>query len=249
MNDLQIFDFGSKQVRTVLINGKIWFVGKDVCIVLGYTDTVNAIKRHCKGVTKHHPINDTLNRVQNVRVIGEPDLFRLIMNSKLSTAVKFEEFVFEEVLPSIRKKGSFDTNQIPNEQNLSAELLLVKSTCDILKANEGSALMMLHSAAKRNGIDPVGLLPSYTEESLTISLTELLKRSGVKMSAVKANKILIEKGIIEVKERPSTKGGVKKFKAFTDDGLRFGKNLINPQNQRETQPHFFDDVNISELLN
>ena len=59
MSDLNVFVFDSQAVRVVMVDGEPWFVGKDVACVLGYKDTTNAIKLHCRGVAKHHPIRDT----------------------------------------------------------------------------------------------------------------------------------------------------------------------------------------------
>ena len=102
------FKFDDHAVRTVVADsGEVWFVGKDVAVVLGYADTVNALKQHCRGVVKRHPIVDSLGRQQETRIISEPDLFRLVVNSKLPTAERFERWVFEDVLPSIRKTGGY----------------------------------------------------------------------------------------------------------------------------------------------
>ncbi|KXU38636.1 hypothetical protein AXE65_12710 [Ventosimonas gracilis] len=76
-------------IRVIEIQGEPWFVGKDIAEALGYSDTVNAIKLHCKGVVKHHPLQ-TKGGMQKVRLINEPDLFRLIVNSQLPAAEQFE---------------------------------------------------------------------------------------------------------------------------------------------------------------
>jgi len=112
-------------IRAVEIDGKPWFVGKDIAEALGYVDTVNAIKQHCKGVVKHHPILDSMKRTQQVRIINEPDLFRLIVNSQLPAAEQFERWVFEDVLPSIRKTGGYQA-----QSNLSP----LKQTSEAAKA-------------------------------------------------------------------------------------------------------------------
>ena len=107
MNNLKIFennDFGS--IRTVNVNNEPYFVGRDVAVALGYTNPSKAIGDHCKGVTKRYPLA-TSGGIQDVRIISEPDLLRLIVNSKLPSAVRFEAWVFEEVLPSIRKHGGY----------------------------------------------------------------------------------------------------------------------------------------------
>lgn len=86
---------------------KALFVAKDVCLALGYADPTNAMKQHCRGVVKRHPILDSLGRTQEARVLTEPDVLRLIIGSTLPSAVAFERWVFEEVLPSIRKTGAY----------------------------------------------------------------------------------------------------------------------------------------------
>ena len=92
-------------MRALQINGEPYFVGKDVAATLGYVDMTNAMKQHCRGVAKHHPIADALGRMQETRLLSEPDVLRLIVNSKLPAAERFERWVFEEVLPSIRRSG------------------------------------------------------------------------------------------------------------------------------------------------
>jgi anti-repressor protein len=94
-------------LRTMELDGQVYFVGKDVATMLGYKDTVNALKQFCRGVVKRHPIVDALGRTQEVRIIGEPDFYRLVVNSKLPAAQEYERWVFEEVLPAIRRKGAY----------------------------------------------------------------------------------------------------------------------------------------------
>jgi len=107
MNQVIPFIFDECPVRTVVVEDSPWWVGKDVCLVLGYKDTVNAIKQHCMGGPKYHPIVDSLGRKQEVRIINEGDVFRLVINSHLPQAQQFEKWLFEEVLPQIRKTGAY----------------------------------------------------------------------------------------------------------------------------------------------
>jgi len=93
-------------IRAVEIDGEPWFVGKDVAEALGYTNPSKAIGDHCKGVAKRYPLQ-TKGGTQEVRLINEPDVFRLVVSSQLPAAEKFERWVFEEVLPSIRKTGNY----------------------------------------------------------------------------------------------------------------------------------------------
>nr|DAX51845.1 MAG TPA: repressor domain protein [Caudoviricetes sp.] len=100
------------------------FCAKDVATVLGYADTVNAIKQHCRGVAFHHPIVDSLGRTQKARFIGEGDMYRLIAHSKLPSAVEFEKWIFEEVLPLLRKHGGYLTPEKIEEVLLNPDTII-----------------------------------------------------------------------------------------------------------------------------
>ena len=125
MKDLVKFEFQGKGIRTVVIDGNPYWVAKDIAEVLGYKDTVNAVKQHCRGVVKRHPIVDALGRTQEARVIGEPDLYRLIAHSKLPAAVEFERWIFEEVLPQIRKTGKYEVQKTPQTYIEALEALVI----------------------------------------------------------------------------------------------------------------------------
>ncbi len=101
------FAFGGKTVRAVPDeSGEPCFVGKDVCDALGYLNHNKAMNDHCKGVTKRYPLQ-TAGGMQELRVISEPDVMRLIVSSNLPAAEAFERLVFEEILPTIRKTGRY----------------------------------------------------------------------------------------------------------------------------------------------
>lgn len=115
MNELHIFnseEFGD--IRTAEIDGKPYFVGTDVAKALGYSNPRKAILDHCKGVTKRD--TPTTSGVQSMSYINEGDLYRLIMKSKLPSAEKFEAWVMDEVLPTIRKTGSYQKPMTTAEQ-------------------------------------------------------------------------------------------------------------------------------------
>lgn len=121
------FNFANHEVRVVTIDGEPHFVAKDVAVALGYADTINAIKTHCRGVAKHHPILDALGRTQQARVIGEADVMRLIVSSKLPAAVEFERRVFEDILPTIRKTGSYGQQLALTDDEIVAQALAITS--------------------------------------------------------------------------------------------------------------------------
>lgn len=114
MNELQIFsneEFG--EVRTITRDNKIYFAGSDVAKALGYAIPHKAVQTHCKGVLKWNIPTNSGN--QDVLFITEGDIYRLIMKSKLPSAEKFERWVMDEVLPSIRKTGSYQKKLSPQE--------------------------------------------------------------------------------------------------------------------------------------
>lgn len=111
MNNLQIFsneEFG--QVRTINIDSDVWFVGKDVAEILGYSNTRKALTDHVDdedkldGVT----IRDSIGREQSPVFINESGLYSLILSSKMPNARKFKSWVTSEVLPTLRKTGHYE---------------------------------------------------------------------------------------------------------------------------------------------
>lgn len=181
MNEVQIFnneEFG--QVRTLVINGEPWFVGKDVAEILGYSNTRKALADHVdeedKGVTKC----DTLGGVQDLTVINESGLYSLILSSKMPNAKKFKHWVTSEVLPAIRKHGIYATDNvidnILNNPDFGIQLLT--------KLKEERTARV--EAERRNAI--------LMHVNKTYTVTEIAKELGLK-SAIQLNKILAEKKI------------------------------------------------------
>ena len=131
MSELSVFNFDTHAVRTVLdkTTGEPLFVGKDVCAVLGYNNHNKAMQDHCKGVTNRYPLQ-TAGGVQELRVLTQPDVLRLIVSSTLPAAERFETWLFHEVLPSIMKTGQYAapkakrtyTKSVPFGQELKAVL-------------------------------------------------------------------------------------------------------------------------------
>lgn len=100
-------------IRTVEIDGEIWFVGSDVAKVLGYVNPSKAVSDHCKekGITKRYPLS-TKGGDQFVTLINEPNVYRLIVKSTMPSAERFESWLFEEVIPTIRKKGGYGIDRV-----------------------------------------------------------------------------------------------------------------------------------------
>ena len=110
-NEIKIFEneeFGS--MRTLKEeNGRVVFCGSDVAKALGYRNVSDALIRHCKGIVKH----DTLTNggMQTLSFIPEGDVYRLVAHSRLPSAEKFESWIFDEVLPTIRRTGGYVANE------------------------------------------------------------------------------------------------------------------------------------------
>lgn len=115
MNELQIFNFDSNEVRTVVVNEEPYFVGKDVAKILGYKRTADAIKQHVDSEDKGVGKIQTPGGLQKTTLINESGLYSLIFSSKLDTSKRFKRWVTSEVLPQIRKQGFYMTNSLVQE--------------------------------------------------------------------------------------------------------------------------------------
>lgn len=111
MKNLQIFKnnkFG--KIRTLIINNKPHVVAIDIARALSYKDTTNAIKQHCRWVVKRHiphPQSKDPTKTIKVNCIPEGDIYRLVAHSELPEAEQFESWIFDEVLPTVRKTGGY----------------------------------------------------------------------------------------------------------------------------------------------
>lgn len=144
MKELQIFnneEFG--QVRTTEINGTPYFMASDIAKALGYAKPNDAVKQHCRATVKHStPVS---GKMQAVNFISEGDMYRLITHSKLELAERFESWVFDEVLPSLRKTGSYETqNSKAHAERLASVNNAVKILTPMLeKAGCNSRIQLL----------------------------------------------------------------------------------------------------------
>lgn len=139
MNQMEIFknpEFGS--VRVIEENGKYLFCGTDVARALGYAIPTKAVNTHCKGVSKMEA--PTNGGIQKLLFIPEGDVYRLIVHSKLPSAERFERWVFDEVLSTIRKHGAYMTKEKLWEVATSPEALL-KLCSELLAEREENAAL------------------------------------------------------------------------------------------------------------
>lgn len=147
MNQIEIFnspEFGS--IRTLEQDDKVLFCGTDVATALGYSNPRDAIIRHCRYVVKRDaPHPQSPDRKISMTFIPEGDLYRLIVHSKLPSAERFERWVFDEVLPTIRKHGAYLTKEKLWEVATSPEALM-KLCSELLAEREENALLREENA-------------------------------------------------------------------------------------------------------
>ena len=202
MNDIQIFqneEFG--QIRTVTIEEDPWFVGKDVASALGYTNPRKAIIDHVDEDDKGVTIRDTLGGTQEMTVINESGLYSLIFGSRLESAKRFKKWVTSEVLPSIRKTGSYSTNSAPLDYLQAAKLVasckpdrlpivlsLLKSAGFVLPDPQHADTS---SVVATRGVPFYSRLDVPTDNQITslmvanrITLCELSRRTGIPKSSL-----------------------------------------------------------------
>ena len=218
MNDLQIFkneQFGS--IRTLEINGEPWFVGKDVAEILGYSNPSKALIDHIDDEDKLN--NETLSSLgqRGGWLINESGLYSLILSSKLPTAKEFKRWVTSEVLPSIRKTGTYTAPKA--QPNLELAKLRADAMMLNAKSRIATQMMKLWTAA---GVEPqyqalamndyyeglsVPRIAFKTEATAMYDLTTIAKHLGVMSKSGKphsqaigaiVNKLTLEEGEYEL---------------------------------------------------
>ncbi|MCM1507389.1 MAG: Rha family transcriptional regulator [Ruminococcus flavefaciens] len=146
-NKIQTFrheEFG--KIRTIEIDGATWFCGRDVAKALGYKDTVNALKAHCKKrgvVNRHLPHPQSPTKQIEMTFINEPNLYRLATQSKLEGAERFEGWVFEEVLPTIRKTGGYGNASLTPQQRDEIRIMMKEAVETALSERDKETVMKL----------------------------------------------------------------------------------------------------------
>lgn len=189
MNELQNFNFEGNEVRTVLINDEPYFVGKDVATAIGYRNTKDAINKHVKSKYRRESRFATPSGTQTMTVISEPGIYQLAGQSKLPTAEPFQDWIYEEVLPSIRKHGAYLTDEKIEEALLNPDTIINLATQ--LK-NEREGRLIAEQQVKE--FQPkVSYYDKVLSNDALMTISLIAKDYG--MSGAGMNKLLHELGV------------------------------------------------------
>lgn len=213
MNELKQFNFENNQVRTLLINDEPWFVGKDVAEILGYSNPRDALSKHVDSEDKNSvAIHDGNKGNPNLTIINESGVYALVFSSKLQSAKKFKHWVTSEVLPTLRKTGSYATPQLTGEELMAKALIEAKS---VLERQNKQIIEMKPKAIFADAV-------ATSDTSILIGdLAKLIKQNGTDIGQKRLFERMrndgyliktgtsknmptqkaMEKGLFEVKER------------------------------------------------
>lgn len=252
MNDLMIFE--GNQVE-IILNEKeeplfeIYSTG----MALGYIKQ-NTINGKTYYQCRKDRVDKTIESAEikplvqdGLKYLTEEQLYDFMLEAHTDKCKKFKKWITHEVLPKLRKTGTYSTKDkyISEIDIAKAELSLVEVTAKLLNLNDSSKLALATNIYENHNI-PTNLLPQYTKsKDRILPVSDLLKKNYINMSAIAFNKLLVEKGILKECTRKTSSGRNKKFKMLVD--TEWGENLVNPKCPKETQPMYYQDK-FCELL-
>lgn len=186
MNDIAIFEhheFG--RVRTLIEDGEVLFAGIDVAYALGYDQPRKAIERHCRyGMKRTVPHPQSQDKTIEMNFIPESDLYRLVFRSKLPDAEKFTNWVVEEVLPTLRKTGTYTVQQAPKEPSYEARVQAAQLLDKIAGDYEGTTYKQILQAYATRELLGEFALPLPQLPAKTYSATEVGDILGISANRV-----------------------------------------------------------------
>ena len=184
-SNVQPFEFKGNPVATVTTSeGAVLFCAKHVATALGYTNTNKAIKDHCKGITNRYPL-ETAGGIQQMVFITEGDVYRLIASSKLPSAVEFEHWLFDEVVPQIRRTGGYIPQAESPEETMARAVLIAQKTIEDQKKQ---------LEAQRPKVLFADAVSASNTDILVGKLAKILKGNGIDMGGTRLFAWLRENG-------------------------------------------------------
>ena len=215
-------EFGS--VRTMKEeNGNVVFCGSDVAKALGYRSPKDAISAHCKGAIKHRL--PTSGGTQEMKFISEGDVYRLVAHSRLPSAAKFELWIFDEVLPTIRRTGGYVANEDmfienylpfldePYRNLFRLQMVFIDKLNERIRHDQPLVEFANQVSNTDNLIDMNAMAKLAAEENIPIGRNRLfkwLRKNGIIMSDNLPYQKYIERGYFSVKESVFETGSMTK---------------------------------------
>lgn len=206
-------EFGG--IRTIQEDDKVLFCGSDIAKALGYARPADAISAHCKGVCVLP--TPSAGGVQNTKFITEGDVYRLIAHSKLPGAERFERWVFDEVLPSIRKNGAYMTEDVLEKALASPDFLIELATR--LKAEKAkNAQLTVSNQIMQPKAEYFDML---VDRNLLTGIRDTAKELGIRQNDFV--RFLLDKGYLF----RTKKGKLRPYATYVDGGLFEMKEFVN----------------------
>lgn len=191
MNQLQVFNFGITQVRTVNKDGQPWFVLKDVCEILAVGNPSQVKTRLDDGVISNEVIPDALGRPQETTIINEDGLYDVILESRKPEARAFRKWVTGDVLPKIRKTGMYATDELLDNPDL-----LIKVATQLKQEREEKKLLQAQIALDKPKVIFADALETSNNSILIGELAKLLKQNGISMGQNRLFECLRQEGFL-----------------------------------------------------
>ena len=243
--DLQVFNFNGENVRTVVKDGEGWFVAKDVCDVLGYAKSRNAISYHVDSEDAlSEGVTDNLGRIQQTTIINESGLYDLIFGSKLPEAKQFKRWVTKEVLPAIRKTGKYEMAQAQPSYQIDDPIERAKQWIIEQEETQQLKLTITEQAPKvetyntfidANGLYNMANLAKHLGTGRNKMLKLLRDKDVLQDGGFNHNipyQTFVDRGYFAVKTKTTKVGNVQVTLATTKGAEWISKKLVEWENQK-----------------
>ena len=208
-SSIQLFNYGGNKIRTVIQNNEVWFVAKDVCDVLGLKNSRKAVNELYDNEKNTVTISDGNRGNPNTTIINEPGLYKLIFKSRKAEAKKFQDWIFYEVLPDIRKHGMYMTDNVKERAKANPDDFQRLLGCYL---NATKEIKALKAELKENApYTTLGKVVMSLPGSITVSdAAQFLRQHGIDIGRNGLYKYGRENGYLSVQKKrwnkPTQKG-------------------------------------------
>lgn len=258
---VNVFNYDGLQIRIVIYEGEPWFVASEVAGALGYQNPRKAVIDHCKHVKllKSNACFSLTSSPQGINIIPEGDVYRLTMKSRLESAVKFQDWVTDEVLPTLRKTGKYEVDPAEMSEVEAAEqyLAIAQKYVEVVKEKERLAIELKEQAPKVLFFDTVAKSDQW-EDMLTVAKTlnfvgmgrnnimEFLRDKGIFDRRNQPYQTYVNQGLFKIVEKPyqtvTNTVAISTKTVVSQKGLIFIANLL-----RNSGYYTPDDVKLTRL--